>query len=128
MARPVEFIAAVLNPVRPGEQHLPAARGAHLLGGVSVEEIAVAHGVGAESAAELGVYGALVVEPELDLLAGRRNQASVSSSRTLRWPSVYSSPSDGRTTTTATPKTTSTAVSVSLGAAPSASLSVFGSR
>jgi RNA polymerase sigma factor (sigma-70 family) len=52
----------------------------------------------------------------------------VSSSRTLRWPSVNSSPIAGSTNTTAAPNTTSTAVRVPLAPAPSAILSFSGSR
>src|SRR5215211_295279 len=125
---PLELVRTVFDPVRPGDQHLPAARGAHLVRPVVVEEGATGRRVGAEPRADPGDDGALVVEPELDLLPGRKAQPSASSSRTLRWLSVYSSPSEGRTTATATPKTMSTAVRVSLGAAPSAILSVFGSR
>ena len=47
----VEVVAAVLNAVRPGDQDLPAARAAHLVLLVAVEQLAAARGVGAEPGA-----------------------------------------------------------------------------
>jgi hypothetical protein len=72
VASPLELVAAVEQPVRPRDQHLPAARGADLVGAVAVEELPAAQGVRAEPAAHLDDYGALVIARELDLLAGRR--------------------------------------------------------
>jgi hypothetical protein len=36
---PVELVAAVLKPVRPRDQGLPSARGAHLVGAISVDKV-----------------------------------------------------------------------------------------
>ena len=40
---PIELVAPILQPVRPRDQHLPAAGRAHLVDLVSVEELAAAH-------------------------------------------------------------------------------------
>src|SRR5262249_59538241 len=42
VAAPVERVAAVLKPVRPRDQGLPSARGAHLVGPVSVDKVPTA--------------------------------------------------------------------------------------
>ena len=128
MVLAVEAVAAVLNPVRPRDQNLPAARAAHLIRPVAVEQLAAVERVLPQSAADLHDDRPLVAVDDLDLLAGGGDHGSASSSSTVRWSSVYSSASAGTTTTTATPKTTSSAVSVSLDAAPSATVSFSGSR
>ena len=45
VAAPVELVAAILQPVRPRDQHLPPARRAHLVGPVSVDKLPAAGGV-----------------------------------------------------------------------------------
>jgi hypothetical protein len=45
VAPPVELEAAILQPVRPRDQHLTPARGAHLVGPVSVDKLPAAGGV-----------------------------------------------------------------------------------
>ena len=60
VAPPLELVAAVLEPVRPRDQHLPPSRGAHLVGAVSVEELPAARRVRAQPAADLDDHGPLV--------------------------------------------------------------------
>ena len=45
LAPPVEFVAAILQPVRPRDQHLTPTRGAHLVSSVSVDKLAAARRV-----------------------------------------------------------------------------------
>ena len=45
VATPVELVAAVLQPVRPRDQGLTPARGAHLVGPISVDKVPTAGGV-----------------------------------------------------------------------------------
>ena len=78
MALPVELVAPVLQPVRPGDQDLAPARGARPAGRVAVEDLTPASRIGANPAADLVQDGSLVVGEELDLLA-RRHQPDVSS-------------------------------------------------
>ena len=68
---PFELVRAVLDPIRPRQQHLAPARGAHLVGSVAVEQLATACGVRAEPAADLDDDRPLVAVDELELLAGR---------------------------------------------------------
>jgi hypothetical protein len=42
VAAPFELVAAVLQPVRPRDQHLPPARGAHLAGAVPINKVPAA--------------------------------------------------------------------------------------
>jgi hypothetical protein len=42
VAPPVELVAAILQPVRPRDQRLAPARGAHLVGPVSVDKLPAA--------------------------------------------------------------------------------------
>ena len=72
MTPAVELVEPVLDPVRPRKQNLPAAGRAHLVGAVSVEDVAAVDAVRAEPTADLDDDGALIAEHDLDLLAGRR--------------------------------------------------------
>jgi hypothetical protein len=69
MASSVELVGAVLDPIRPREQHLPSPRGAHLVSRVAVEELAIPRGVRTEPAAHLHHHRTLVSVGELDLFA-----------------------------------------------------------
>ena len=71
---PVELVAPVLDPVRPGDQELPPGGAAHPVGGVAVEEVGAAGGVGAQAAADLDDHRPLVVGHELDLPPRRRRR------------------------------------------------------
>ena len=53
VALAVELVGAVLDPVRPRDQHLPAPRMAHLLGRVAVDHVATGDGVRTDAAADL---------------------------------------------------------------------------
>ena len=64
-----ELVAAVLNPVRPRREQLPAAGAAHRDDAVAVEHRLVADRVPAQAAAEPDDDHALVADRELDLLA-----------------------------------------------------------
>ena len=124
----VEAVAAVLNPVRPRDQNLPAPRAAHLVHPVAVEQLAAVERVLPQAATDLHDDRPLFAMDDLVLSTRGCDQGSVSSSSTVRWSSVYSSARAGTTRTRATPNTTSNAVSVSLEAAPSAIVSFWGSR
>src|SRR5262245_8478671 len=89
MAAPVELVAAILQPVGPRDQNLPAGRGAHLLGPVAIENFPAAGGVCAKPATNLDDYRPLVFRGDLDLLATRCNHgathaSSASSARACR--------------------------------------------
>jgi hypothetical protein len=45
VASAVELVAAILQPIRPRDQRLTPARGAHLVGLVSVDKLPAAGGV-----------------------------------------------------------------------------------
>ena len=60
VAPSVELVGAVLDPVRPRDQHLPAAGRDLSVGGVAVEQLAAARRVRAQPAADLDDDGALV--------------------------------------------------------------------
>ena len=64
-----ELVAAVLDPVRPGDQLLPAAARRDLARLVTVEHGQAAGEIGPEAGADLGDDGPLISEGELDLLA-----------------------------------------------------------
>ena len=66
-----DLVAAVLDPVRPGDQLLPAAARRNLVCLVTVDEDAVGGAVRAEAGADLDDDRPLVSELELDLLPGR---------------------------------------------------------
>src|SRR5215471_8450480 len=70
VAAPVELIAPVLQPVRPRDQDLAPARRTHLVGAISVEKLAAADRVRAESAADRDDHSLLVLGQDRDLLAG----------------------------------------------------------
>src|SRR6516165_11895836 len=69
VALPVELVAAILQPVRPRDQHLTPTRGAHLVSSVSVDKLAAACGVGAEATTNLDDNGLLISSYDRDLLA-----------------------------------------------------------
>ena len=77
MPAPVELVAAVLDAVRPRDEHLPAARRAHLVGAVAVEHLAAADRVRPKPAADLDDDRALVPVRELELLAGTGSRRSL---------------------------------------------------
>ena len=70
-----ELVAAVADPVRPGQQQLAAPTGAHLGGGEAVQQLTTAGRVLAEGGADLGDQGALVAQLERVLLTGREGLA-----------------------------------------------------
>ena len=72
VALPVELVASVLQPVRPGDEQLPATRLRLLVRAVAVEDLLTGDRIGAQSAAHLDDHRALVAERDLDLLTGWR--------------------------------------------------------
>src|SRR5262249_32747147 len=72
----VELVAAIFKPVRPRDQDLAAAGGAHLVRPVAVDQLPAAGGVCAQSTANLDDHGALIAERDFDLLAGWRDHRS----------------------------------------------------
>ena len=79
----VEFIAAILQPVRPRDQHLTPARRAYLVGVVSVDKLPAAGGVGAKPTTNLHDHGLLISRCDRDLLARWRYQHPLPSSHLL---------------------------------------------
>ena len=65
----VVLVAAVLEPVRPRDQHLAASRRGHLVGPVAVDDVATAGRVRAKPGADLDDDHYLGAVPDLDLLA-----------------------------------------------------------
>src|SRR5262249_30214383 len=76
VAAPVELVAAILQPVGPGDQDLPAGRRAHLLGPVAVEKLSAPGRVCTKSATNLDHRRPLPFGRDLDLLAGRGNHGA----------------------------------------------------
>ncbi len=72
MALPVELVAPVLQPVRPRDQDLTAARGARPAGWIAVEKVTPVGRIRANPAPDLVQDGSLVVGKELDLIARLR--------------------------------------------------------
>jgi hypothetical protein len=68
VAPSVKFVAAILQPVWPWDQHLTPARGAHLVGSVSVDKLPAAGGVGAKSSTNLDDHCLLITGRDRDLL------------------------------------------------------------
>src|SRR5262249_26399719 len=84
---PVELVAAILEPVWPGDQHLPPTRRGHFVGPVSVDELSAARGGWAEPAANLDDDRLLISSCNGDLLARRRIHPL---SRHVRFPGLRS--------------------------------------
>ena len=63
---PVELVAAILQPVWPRDQRLTPARGAHLVGPISIKDLPTAGGVRAESPADLEDHSALIPAYDFD--------------------------------------------------------------
>ncbi len=72
VALPVELVASVLEPVRPGDEQLAATRLRLLVQAVAVEELLIGDRIDAQSTAHLDDHRALVAERDLDLLTGWR--------------------------------------------------------
>ena len=71
MAPASELVAAVLEPVRPRQEQLPATRRAHLVRAIAVEQLPAGDRIRPQPAADLDDDGALVAVDELVLLATR---------------------------------------------------------
>src|SRR5262245_8957841 len=69
VAKSVELVAAVLQPVRPRDQGLPPTRGAHFVGSVSVDNLPSGGKVRAEAPADRDDNSLLVARCDLNLLA-----------------------------------------------------------
>ena len=82
MGAAAELVGASLHTVRPGDQHLAAARRAHLDVRVAVEQVAARHRIGTQPTTEPDDHDALLAVRELDLLARRREHYA---SRAVRW-------------------------------------------
>ncbi len=65
----VPGVAAAVQAIRPGGQHLPAHTADHLVGVVAVEHGHAADLVHTQAAAVLDHHGVLVAVPDLDLLS-----------------------------------------------------------
>jgi hypothetical protein len=74
MSLPIELVTAVLESVRPGDQQLASARGAHLADLIAVDEVVPPGRIRPQASAHLDDDGMLFPERELDLLARRRDQ------------------------------------------------------
>src|SRR5262245_38304050 len=69
VASPVEFEVAILQPVRPGDQHLTPARGAHLVGPVSVNKLPAGGGARGRSTTDLDEHSPGICRCDLELVA-----------------------------------------------------------
>ena len=67
---PSELVSAIGDPVWPGDEHLPPTGGAHDAGVIAVEKLAAAGRIRAQPAADLGDDHPLILECDLELLAG----------------------------------------------------------
>src|SRR5262245_11830136 len=76
MAAPIELVAAILQPIGPWDQHLPPRGGAHLVDPVAVEKRPATGGVRTKPAADLDDYRPLILDCNLDLLAGGCNHGA----------------------------------------------------
>ena len=84
---PIELVATILQPVRPRDQHLTSARGAHLVSPIAVDKLTTAGGVRAEPPADLDDYSLLIPGYDLDLLSGWCDHGSPHV-RLAAWPDV----------------------------------------
>src|SRR5262245_60275366 len=95
VARAAELVGTVLDPVRPRNEHLPAAGARHLLDVVAAEDVLARDGVGPQPGTDLGDDNPVIPGAYLDLFAGRkgiRHQAAAvavtpvfTSIRSSRW-------------------------------------------
>ena len=92
MLPPVELVAAVLHPVRPGAQDLPAPGGADLVGAVAVEHVAARHQIRAEPAANLDDDRTLIAQRDLELLSRRSDRRHRPSSAAVGCPAYGPAP------------------------------------
>src|SRR6185312_4046782 len=83
--RAAELVRPVLDPVRPGDEHLPAAGAGHLFGAVAVEDVLASNGVGPQARTDLDDDDAPIPGAYLDLLAGRKGIRHQAASRSNRW-------------------------------------------
>ena len=60
VALSVKFVAAILQPVWPRDQYLTPARGAHLVGSVSVDKLPPTRRIGAKSSTNLDDHCLLI--------------------------------------------------------------------
>ena len=79
----IELVTAILQPVRPRDQHLTPARRAHLVGTVSIDKLSAAGGVGAKPTTNLDDHRPLIRGCDRYLLARWRYQHSLPSSHLL---------------------------------------------
>ena len=72
MPTALELVAAVLDAVRPWDEHLATPTSRHLVDAVAVDDVHPIDGVRPQTAADLDRDRPLVAERDLELLAGRR--------------------------------------------------------
>src|SRR5579862_1120984 len=70
LADAVELVAAISDPVGPGQQVLATAAGAHLISRVTVEQVSVGRLINSQSPAHLDDDRPLPSVAQLELLAG----------------------------------------------------------
>src|SRR5262249_40418243 len=80
-----ELVGTILDPVRPGDEHLSPPGVRHLLRSVAVDDVSAADGVGAQARADRDHHGDLVARADLDLVPGRQPIAHQLASRSSRW-------------------------------------------
>lgn len=86
LVRPARaLVGAGLEPVRPGDEDLPAPGGGHFVLPVAVDDVAPSGGVGADSGADLDDNDPLGAGTNLDLLAGRQTIPHQAAIRASRW-------------------------------------------
>ena len=75
MVAALELVLSVLQPVRPGDQHLPATGSRHLVDAVAVHHVMTSDGIRPKPRTDPDDHGPLIPELDLYLLARRRDHA-----------------------------------------------------
>lgn len=75
MATTLELVAAVLETIGPGDEHLTSPAARHLVDAIAGDDVPPVDGVGPETTAHLDCDRPLVAERDLELLAGRGRHA-----------------------------------------------------
>src|SRR6478672_11954559 len=84
MPPPPELVPAVLDPVRPRDEHLAAAGSRDLVGGVAIEQVEASDRVRAQPAADLDHHDTLLARGDLDLLTGGKRTVRHAAGRPSR--------------------------------------------
>ena len=72
MATTLELVAAVLETIGPGDEHLTSPAARHLVDAIAGDDVPPVDGVGPETTAHLDCDRPVVAEHDLELLSGGR--------------------------------------------------------